>query len=64
MGTDCDRAAPAVEKSIAALIREQHAALERATFVGMNDEEAAEYDDRALRIHRLQWALNREPYAP
>ena len=64
MDINCERGAPAVVESIAALIMEQHAALERATFVGMNDEEAAEYDDRALRIHRLQCALNRKPYAP
>ena len=51
-------ARPGVKSAITTLNKQQHEALERATFVGMNAEEAAEYDDRAQRINRLQRALN------
>ena len=59
MDTDRDKAArPTLELAISALIEQQQEALERATFVGMDDKEKAEYDDRAQRITRLQDALN------
>jgi hypothetical protein len=47
-----------VKSAISALYKQQHEALERATFVGMDLQEKAEYDDRAQRISRLQHALN------
>ena len=63
--TNGDNAArPTVESAssalspIGALIEQQQEALERATFVGMDAEEKAEYDNRAQRISRLQHALN------
>ena len=59
MVTNRDNAArPTLELAISALIEQQQEALERATFVGMDDKEKAEYDDRAQRITRLQDALN------
>jgi hypothetical protein len=53
-------ARPPVESAIGALNKQQHEALERATFVGMNAEEKSDYDDRAQRINRLQRARNTE----
>ena len=47
-----------MESAISALIEQQQEALERATFVGMDAEEKAEYDNRAQRISRLQHALH------
>jgi hypothetical protein len=47
-----------VKSAISALCKQQHEALERATFVGMDLQEKTEYDDRAQRIRRLQHALN------
>jgi hypothetical protein len=63
--TNRDKAArPTVESAISALHEQQQEALERATFVGMDAEEKAEYDNRAQRITRLQDALNaRKPTA-
>jgi hypothetical protein len=55
---------PAVKSAINALKKQQHEALERATFVGMNADEAAEYDDRAQRMNRLQRALNYSATVP
>ena len=56
-----ERAAqPTVKSAIDELNKQQHEALERATFVGMNAEETAEYDDRAGRINRLQRAVNKQ----
>ena len=60
-----ERAAPPTVKSaINELNKQQHEALERATFVGMNAEETAEFDDRAGRINRLQRALNKRSDKP
>ena len=60
-----ERAArPNVKSAISDLNKQQHEALERATFVGMNSQETAEYDDRAGRINRLQRALNKRPAEP
>jgi len=57
--TNRDKAArPPVESAISALNEQQHEALDRATFMGMDTEEKAEYDKRAQRISRLQHALN------
>ena len=59
MDTNRDKAArPTLESAISALIEQQQEALERATFVGMDAKEKAEYDNRAQRISRLQHALN------
>ena len=59
MDTNRDKAArPTLELAISALIEQQQEALERATFVGMDAEEKAEYDNRAQRISRLQHALH------
>ena len=64
MVTNRDKAArPSVKSAISALCEQQHEALERATFVGMDAEDKAEYDDRAQRISRLQHALNTRPAA-
>ena len=51
-------AGPSVKSAISALNEQQHEALDRATFMGMDTEEKAEYDKRAQRISRLQHALN------
>ena len=53
-------AQPTVKSAINELNKQQHEALERATFVGMNAEETAEYDDRAGRINRLQRTVNKQ----
>jgi hypothetical protein len=54
MADKSERGAPPIEESIGALIHAQHQALESATFLGMSEQEAAEYEDRARRIKRLQ----------
>ena len=38
--------------------------MENATFVGMNSEEKAAYDDRAERINLFQRALDNQPAEP
>ena len=59
MDTNRDKAArPPVVSAISVLNEQQHEALDRATFMGMDTEEKAEYDNRAQRISRLQHALN------
>ena len=52
-----ERAAqPTVKSAIDELNKQQHEALERATFVGMNAEQTAEYDDRAADSTRTESA--------
>jgi hypothetical protein len=61
LADNSDKGVPPVKESIGALIHAQHDALESATFVGMSEQQAAEYDDRARRIKRLQDALDSKP---
>ena len=59
-----ERVEHGLQSAIAGLKKQQHEAMERATFVGMNSEEKAAYDDRAERINLFQRALDNQPAEP
>lgn len=59
-----ERVERGLHSAIADLKKQQHEAMERATFLGMNSEEKAAYDDRAERINLLQSSLDNQPAEP
>ena len=52
-----DASSPSSKIELARLHAAQCAALEQSTYIGMNEREKREYEERALRIKEIQRAL-------